>query len=783
MFYRGRTWLLPWEYRLGKVICKGMLEILAYFPYTLMTAPILSGRNTHSSSHNLDGSPTKIEAARLDDGQLSSKSSAALYYSHQSHIHQWMDSVPGAIAHITTTHKGTIVACPYLSAGCYKLLEIPIADSVAKHNSPESPTVQSLIDAIHPDERSQFLLTFARTAKQARLWEWEGRILLRNSKTKWISLSVQPALAQPDEATILWSAIAQDITARRQTELEAKAVNQLLSSQLRARTTELTISQNRLQNLAENVPDMLYEMRLDGQSQVTFPYVSSACHRLINMAPEQFQQRGSEVLLLVHAEEQQGLKDAVRESALTLKVCHYECRLILPSGRQRWVRTVAKPQAQPDGSIVWCGCLSDISDRKQIEAKLNDSLRELADVKFALDCSSDVAITDHRGYITYVNDKFCEVSKYSRAELVGQTHRLVNANYHTRQFFEDMWYTISNGHVWLGEMRNQAKDGTYYWADTTIVPFLDQDGCPYRYVAIRNNITERKRTELCLVQQAEDLEKAFSELQQTQTRLVQTEKMSSLGQLVAGVAHEINNPVSFIYGNINPANRYAMSLIDLLRLYQRHYPEPHEEILEALEDLDFEFMAEDLLNLLTSMKVGAERIREIVASLRTFSRKDEAEKKSVDVHQGIDSTLMILAHRLKPQTHRAAVQVVKHYSELPHTFCYAGQLNQVFMNVISNAIDAVDDVEVPQITLSTHLDSDQVVIAVQDNGVGMAEKLRSQIFNPFFTTKPIGQGTGMGLSISYQIVTERHGGSLHVTSGPGEGTTFTIQIPLHQPSE
>ncbi|MEL6453503.1 MAG: PAS domain-containing protein [Cyanobacteria bacterium J06623_5] len=699
-------------------------------------------------------------------------------------MHTWLDAVPGAISQVVTNSEGMVTACPFISAGCYRLLEIPLSASVAERVSASEEAFHCLFDAIHPEEGDRFFRALARAAKQPHLWEWEGRLLLPSGKTKWISLTVQPAsLHLPmaaDAQEIVWNTLAQDITSRKQAELEAKQLNQSLSSRLEARTAELAVSQNRLQKLADNVPDMLYEMRLDAQSQVSFPYVSSACHRLINISPDRLQKQGADVLSLVHAEDRQGLKEAIRESALTLKVCQYECRLVLPSGRQRWVRTLAKPQPQSDGSIIWYGCLSDIGDRKQIESKLNQSLRELADVKFALDCSSNVAITDHRGYITYVNDKFCERSKYSRAELMGQTHRIVNSDYHPREFFEDMWYTISNGHVWLGEVRNQSKDGKYYWVDTTIVPFLDEDGCPYQYVAIRNDITERKRAELCLVQQAEDLEEAFSELQRTQTQLVQTEKMSSLGQLVAGVAHEINNPVSFIYGNVNPANRYAASLIDLLKLYQAHFPNPPEDIADELEDLDFDFITEDLMNLLSSMKVGAERIRQIVASLRTFSRKDEAEKKSVDIHQGLDSTLMILAHRLKVEPNRAKIEVLKDYGDLPHVYCYAGQLNQVFMNILSNGIDALEAVEHPQLSIATCLQGEQVKITIGDNGTGMSEEVRSQICNPFFTTKPIGQGTGMGLSISYQIVTERHGGSLETASTPGVGTTFTIQIPLKQ---
>lgn len=698
------------------------------------------------------------------------------------------DSIPGAVFQVETTRAGLAIASPYTNAGCYKLLEIPIIEPSTDEATTETtePYSHCLLHAIHPDEGENFGLALARAAKNRQRWLWEGRIILANGKTKWVSITLEPTSPQPKEGdptevTILWNGLAHDITARKQAELDTKQLNKLLSSRLEARTAELAVSQTRLQKLADNVPDLLYEMRLDSQSQVSFTYVSSDSYRLLNLSPEQFQQRGAAMLDMVHPDEQSGFKEAIRASALTMKVYRYECRVQLPSGKLRWVRTLAKPQPQADGSIIWYGCLSDISDRKQIEAKLNQSLKELADVKFALDCSSNVAITDHRGHITYVNDKFCEISKYSRAELVGQTHRLINSGYHPPEFFEEMWHTISNGHVWLGEMKNQAKTGKDYWVYTTIVPFLDEAGCPYQYVAIHNDITERKRAEICLVQQANDLEVAFSELQQTQTRLVQTEKMSSLGQLVAGVAHEINNPVSFIYGNVNPANRYAESLISLLKLYQEHYPEPPDDIAEELEELDVDFITEDLLKLLASMKLGADRIRQIVSSLRTFSRKDEADKKSVDIHQGLDSTLMILGSQLKAQQHRQAIEVVKDYGELPAIYCYAGQLNQVFMNILGNAIDALATCPQPQLKISTRIEKQHVLIAIQDNGGGMPEAVRSQIFNPFFTTKPIGQGTGMGLSISYQIVTERHGGSLECNSKENEGTTFIIQIPQQQP--
>ncbi|MBO0351280.1 HAMP domain-containing histidine kinase [Phormidium pseudopriestleyi FRX01] len=339
--------------------------------------------------------------------------------------------------------------------------------------------------------------------------------------------------------------------------------------------------------------------------------------------------------------------------------------------------------------------------------------------------------------------------------------------------------------------------------------------------------------------QAQQLQFALEELQQTQTQLIQSEKMSGLGQMVAGIAHEVNNPVNFIHGNLEYAHEYSDALLSLIDLYQQHYPEPEAPIVERIEAIELDFIRSDFPSLLSSMLLGTERIHEIVQSLRNFSRLDEAQMKPVDIHEGIDSTLLILQHRLKSTSGAFSIEIVKEYNELPQIECYASSLNQVFMNILSNAIDAVEERadQVGKIEISTEVikgdwkqaianrglerqnleqvkdlsagDRHQalksclcitlhqpsevcaampgtihrpsfVIIRIRDNGYGIPENLQKQLFDPFFTTKPVGKGTGLGLSISYQIVVEKHGGQLLCLSAPSEGTEFAIIIPLKQ---
>ena len=316
----------------------------------------------------------------------------------------------------------------------------------------------------------------------------------------------------------------------------------------------------------------------------------------------------------------------------------------------------------------------------------------------------------------------------------------------------------------------------------------------FQQARLKKDLLKRKRVEAALRETLENLRK-------TQAQIIQDERMAGLGQLIAGIAHEINNPVNFIHANLVPAKQYADQLLDLVHYYRSQLVQLdlasllEAQLLESdvdLDSLDADFIAEDFPKLLDSMKKGTVRIQTIVQSLRNFSRLDEAELKCVDVHEGLETTLMIVQNRLKGKAVGNEIQVIRKYSQLPEVECFASQLNQVFLHLITNAIDALRDQQRPGnfASLTTKrptlkiwtraIDSNTVAIDIIDNGLGISETCRSRIFDPFYTTKPIGQGSGLGLSVSHQIVVKQHSGKLHVSSVPGQGATFTIELPCLQ---
>jgi len=352
---------------------------------------------------------------------------------------------------------------------------------------------------------------------------------------------------------------------------------------------------------------------------------------------------------------------------------------------------------------------------------------------------------------------------------------------------------ISEGKPYKEELRILHPGGQIRYIEARGEAVFNETGEVIQLLGTVMDITERKQVEAALLlseqrsrEKASQLNQTLSQLKSAQSQLIQSEKMSTIGQMVAGVAHEINNPISFIYGNINPAARYAHDLVEILQLYQQYYPEPFPEIADKLAESDADFIAEDFPKILASMEEGANRIKQIVLSLRNFSRLDEKALKLVDIHQGIESTLVILQHRLKEQPKHGEISIIKEYGKLPKIQCYPAQLNQVFMNLLSNAIDALEDSaansgKAIQIRITTEVSGEnQVSVRIADNGSGISREVQSKIFDPFFTTKPIGSGTGLGLSISYQIVKESHGGELRCHSELGQGTEFAIELPISQ---
>jgi two-component system NtrC family sensor kinase len=566
------------------------------------------------------------------------------------------------------------------------------------------------------------------------------------------------------------------------------AANEIALGIKRVKTEQaLKESERQYRQLVETSQDMIWTLDTQG------------CWTFVNPAVKDIYGYESEEIIGHHYSEfeppEQTLKNLKIFSRILSQesVFHYETVIISKDGRRVNLLCNASVVKDSAGNIVGVtGTATNITELKQAEATVSRNNAILtAQQEASLDA---ILIIDENRCVASYNGNFSKLWKLPE-ELInnGDDHQLLE--YVLNQLAQPQEFLSQVEYLYQHPDENSfdeilLKDGRIL--DRYSAPVLGSEGDYYGRIWYFRDITERKQAEVALLEskqqlknQAQELEEALCQLQRSQTQLIHNEKMSSLGQLVAGVAHEINNPINFINGNIEPASEYTQDLLSLLELYEQEYPQPVAKIQELAEDIDLEFLKTDLPRLLDSMKVGADRIREIVLSLRNFSRLDEAEMKDVNIHEGIDSTLMILQNRLKGSDRYAKIEVIKDYGQLPPVECYPGQLNQVFMNLLANAIDALDEIrtteKTPAINIRTQLaDHNQVTISIADNGIGISEKIKKRIFDPFFTTKSVGKGTGMGLAISHQIITEKHGGSLQCAANPQRGTEFIITIPISQ---
>ncbi|MBE9060913.1 PAS domain-containing protein [cf. Phormidesmis sp. LEGE 11477] len=447
------------------------------------------------------------------------------------------------------------------------------------------------------------------------------------------------------------------------------------------------------------------------------------------------------------------------------------------NGRQAWIKTSKIPLHDASGKVNGLlGIVEDITDRKEAEETKN---RLLA----ILEATPDViSITDAQGNHHYLNQAGQRIFAVNTPQQIAslKLSDLMPSDVADRLITIALPQAERQG-IWAGESTIRDHRGIDIPVSHVIVCHQVKSGEVQHFSSIMRDISDRKANETTLKAQSKELSRALQQIQRTQAQIIQAEKMSGLGQMVAGVAHEINNPVNFIHANLKPATSYIQDLLELIDLYHETYPNASPSIKETLGTIELDFIREDLPKLLGSMSMGTQRIREIVLSLRNFSRLDESEVKTVNLHDGIDSTLVILNHRFKSDNAHTQIQVVKQYGNLPLVDCYPSQINQVLMNILSNAIDALEKVEDPTITLITEAQENTVSIRIRDNGSGIPLAVQSQILNPFFTTKEVGKGTGMGMPISYQIITEKHNGQMNFTSEEGKGTEFCLSLPIHQP--
>jgi two-component system NtrC family sensor kinase len=703
-----------------------------------------------------------------------------------------------------------------------------------------APSVQELFLMIHPEDRYSWLHNVEKSLATGQSYQTEHRILKPDGKICYVNGQGETIRSKKGQVLRFFETVM-DITDRKQREIRLEEQTKFLRS------------------IYEKVEYVIFiiEVKLLKENPLTYDYVlwdwNPAGEKLAGIPAEKIQ--GKPIEIILDPDDVVNVRQNYDRCLQENQSIAYEERLNL-GGKKVWMLTTISP-VRDESTLVTriVGTSINITKRKetefawqQLEAKLTELIEQetLQNqitnlIRNSLELDTILATTveevrkllevDRTYFLSYKTSEDhqhsqWQILKEAKADdlesiteiypddslapltpllLDSESLCLNNIADCPVESMKNIFLVLNYQSVLiLPLIISENNIGALVLAHTRYMrPWLDREikllQTVTNQLAIAINQSElymqTKLSEQLAIQKSQELADALQKLQLTQTQLVQAEKMSSLGQLVAGIAHEINNPVSFIYGNLFPAQDYVNDLLGLLNLYQSSYPQPPDQIAQTIEQIELDFVRKDLLRLLQSMKHGADRIRDIVKSLRTFSHLDEAEMKEIDLHENLDSTLMILQSRLKEQPKHPEIEVVKQYAKLPFVECYAGQLNQVFLHILANSIDAIEsyrqDWSIEQlwqdpgkIWISTDpMKGDRVQLKISDNGGGMKPEIVSKIFDPFYTTKPVGTGTGLGLSISYQVIVDKHHGSLRCVSQVGIGTEFIIEMPQKQTSE